>query len=135
MHTIRTAKGGSRAREGGGVEVMTWSFAIVLLGIVLAVPMIVLVVAWAERNRAREGEGWSVKTRACCYCSTRTKELRPYGIDGAWTCFGCATATPERKRETKAQFSARVDAAETASPLGVAVIGGDEPAQLGKGSA
>lgn len=56
----------------------------------------------------------------CHYCDKST-DLRPYGPKGAMVCFGCAMATPERKREAERQFGAQVEACN-----GPAVIDGTE---------
>jgi hypothetical protein len=48
---------------------------------------------------------------ACCYCGTTEADLRPYGPKGAWLCFPCMKATPEREREAEANFGALLDAA------------------------
>ena len=62
---------------------------------------------------------------ACCYCGTTVAEMRPYGPKGAWTCFPCATSTPEREREAEKQFAAQFASAEKSSPSGVVVIGAE----------
>lgn len=45
-------------------------------------------------------------------------ELRPYGPNGAWICFNCMTASPEREAEAKRQFSAQLNACKFAAVLG-----------------
>lgn len=47
--------------------------------------------------------------RACYLCAC-PGDLRPYGPKGEWTCFSCAMATPERKRETERQFATQLAA-------------------------
>ena len=56
----------------------------------------------------------------CHYCGLLTGqvdprgkpvEMRPYGPGGAWVCFGCAMATPEREKETESNLGAAMDAA------------------------
>ena len=56
----------------------------------------------------------------CCYCGLTigqldqqgdTVELRLYGPNGAWVCFCCAMATPERERQTELNFEAQLNAA------------------------
>lgn len=58
----------------------------------------------------------------CHYCATTEKELRPYGPGGAWVCYPCATATPEREQEAAQGFGALLEAAGTIGG-GVATIG------------
>lgn len=68
---------------------------------------------------------------SCLYCSTTTRELRPYGPGGAWVCFECAFGTPERKSQTEQAYAAQLDAA---GPL--AVIGeptGPRPLRRNRG--
>jgi hypothetical protein len=59
----------------------------------------------------------------CHYCGTDDEELRPYGPGGDDVCFGCANATPEREADAGRAFGALLEAAEAASPVGVAAIG------------
>lgn len=47
----------------------------------------------------------------CFYCSALHKEMRPYGPKGAYVCFDCAMATPERKAQTDKAFGDQMDAA------------------------
>lgn len=57
-------------------------------------------------------------------------EVRPYGPQGAWICFNCMTASPEREAEAKKQFGSQLDAAGS-----VAIIGettGPRPLDGGK---
>ena len=54
-------------------------------------------------------------TRACCYCGTG-EELRPYGPGGALVCYGCASATPERRAEVDRHINAAFDLAQRLSP-------------------
>lgn len=69
--------------------------------------------------------------RRCHHChapSSPEVELRPYGPGGAFVCFPCATATPEREAQTAAAFGALLDANSAVSPSGVVAIGAqDEP--------
>lgn len=60
---------------------------------------------------------------ACHYCGSADEELRPYGPGGNDVCFGCATATPEREADAVSVFGSLYEAAESASPVGVAAIG------------
>jgi len=48
----------------------------------------------------------------CFYCKKTFDEddLRPYGRGGSFVCFDCATLTPERENETRANFRAQLDA-------------------------
>jgi hypothetical protein len=64
--------------------------------------------------------------RACCYCGN-SQGLRPYGPAGAWVCFPCAMATPERVAEAHRNFDAQLEAA------GPVVVIGEEtgPRPLG----
>lgn len=61
--------------------------------------------------------------RACHYCKTTEKDLRPYGPGGAWVCFPCGTATPEREAQAEAAFGALLDANAEISHSGIVVIG------------
>lgn len=54
----------------------------------------------------------------CFYCSALHKEMRPYGPKGAYVCFDCAMATPERKAQTGQAFDAQLDAAGPVSVIG-----------------
>jgi|SRR5207302_3034323 len=38
-------------------------------------------------------------------------ELRPYGPNAAWICFGCMKSSPAREAEAKRQFGAQLEAA------------------------
>jgi len=40
----------------------------------------------------------------CSVCGDTTKELRPYGKNGADVCFDCMMETPEREQEAKRRF-------------------------------
>ncbi len=60
----------------------------------------------------------------CHYCET-TEALRPYGPGGSPICFPCMKATPERERQAENIFGTLLEAAETLSPTGTAVIGFD----------
>jgi hypothetical protein len=62
-------------------------------------------------------------TDECHYCHSTEKELRPYGPGGAMVCHPCATATPEREKQTEAAFYALLDGAEAISQTGIAAIG------------
>ena len=57
--------------------------------------------------------------KVCTYCGKGEpdRELRPYGPGGAWVCFPCATATPEREAQTGAAFGALLDAAGSMTPV------------------
>lgn len=59
----------------------------------------------------------------CHYCGTSEKDLRPYGPGGAWVCFPCAMATPEREAQAEAAFGALLEGAEAISPTGIVAIG------------
>lgn len=66
----------------------------------------------------------------CYYCGPTDKGMRPYGPKGAWVCFACAMATPEREAQTGQAFGAQLEAAGP-----VAVIGeetGPRPLDGGK---
>jgi len=58
--------------------------------------------------------------RKCYYCGTDSKELRPYGPEGAWLCFDCMTADPAREVEAERQFK------EQCAAAGSVVIIGEE---------
>lgn len=60
---------------------------------------------------------------ACHYCGSTIRDLRPYGPGGAYVCFPCGTATPEREAQAKAAFGALLDGAEAISPTGLVAIG------------
>ncbi len=45
----------------------------------------------------------------CCYCNSSDGEFRPYGPNGAWCCFDCATS-PEHVDETNKNFKAQLQA-------------------------
>lgn len=64
--------------------------------------------------------------RSCHYCGTTKEDLRPYGPEGSWVCFPCATATPEREAAAHAAFGALLDGAEAISPSGIVAIGEPE---------
>lgn len=64
---------------------------------------------------------------ACHYCETTERELRPYGPEGSWVCFPCATATPEREHGTEAQFGLLLNANQAISPSGATVLTTDGP--------
>ncbi|WKK11951.1 hypothetical protein QYN14_25730 [Rhodococcus ruber] len=65
----------------------------------------------------------TITDRACHYCESTEKDLRPYGPGGAWVCFPCAMATPEREAQAEAAFGALLDGAEAISPAGIVAIG------------
>ena len=46
--------------------------------------------------------------RTCHYCPADF-DLRPYGPNGAYVCFPCAMATPEREQEAEEQFNKILD--------------------------
>lgn len=50
--------------------------------------------------------------RCCCYCSEEFEAalLRPYGPDGADSCFPCAMSTSERMRVAKQGLGATLGA-------------------------
>lgn len=54
----------------------------------------------------------------CFYCGGADKEMRPYGPKGAYVCFACATATPERDKQTAQAFGAQLDAAGPVALIG-----------------
>ena len=70
--------------------------------------------------------------RVCCYCP-QTKDLRPYGPKGAWVCFPCATATPEREAEAHRQLGALFDACDRQGPISVLTEAGPRPLEKGNG--
>lgn len=49
--------------------------------------------------------------------------MRPYGPKGAWICYPCMTATPEREAEAARQFNAQLKAAGDASSTRTVMIG------------
>lgn len=55
--------------------------------------------------------------RTCTYCG-ESKECRPYGPRGEMICFHCAFSTPEREAQTKAAFTAQLDAAGPHAVIG-----------------
>lgn len=60
----------------------------------------------------------STDLRVCHYCRTGEREMRPYGPDGAWVCFPCAFATPERKAETEQNYGAQLMGSGPAAVIG-----------------
>ena len=73
--------------------------------------------------------------RACHYCETTEKELRPYGPGGSWVCFPCATSTPEREQVAQGAFGALLDAvAEVAPVVSIGTQEGPIPFPLPSGS-
>lgn len=72
---------------------------------------------------ATSGNGSHV---TCHYCRM-PGELRPYGPNGAWLCFHCMIASPEREAAAKAVFGAQLDAA---GPVAVATRDGPVPQPL-----
>lgn len=54
---------------------------------------------------------------ACIYCRTRA-DLRPYGPRGAFLCFSCMKAEPEREAEAFRQFAAQLEAAGRRAVIG-----------------
>lgn len=67
--------------------------------------------------------------RECHYCGTTHDELRPYGPGGAWLCYPCMKATPEREAQAHRAFGALLDAAEQIAPTGIVAIGGQDGPQ------
>jgi hypothetical protein len=67
-------------------------------------------------------------SRTCHYGCGATEDLRPYGPGGAWVCFPCAMATPEREHQTEHAFGALLDAAD--APTGVALLTDEGPAPV-----
>lgn len=65
--------------------------------------------------------------RACHYCGTTERSLRPYGPGGAFICLPCGHETPERLAETDANMALALELAEAASPDGVVFITDDGP--------
>lgn len=64
----------------------------------------------AHRNHEPEAD-WG-KTRATCYYHgpvPKSEEMRQYAPEGRWTCFPCATSTPEREKVAQAAFMALVE--------------------------
>ena len=59
----------------------------------------------------------------CHYCKTDEKDLRPYGPGGAWVCYDCAMATPERESQAQAAFGGLFEASEAISTTGIVAIG------------
>lgn len=67
----------------------------------------------------------------CCYCGETFPDLgdlRPYGPDGANTCFDCAMATPERERLAEQMLMKAFNkASDDAGSGGMIVIHVDGP--------
>lgn len=64
-----------------------------------------------------------------CYCCKAKEdypkvELRPYGPGGAWICFDCMIADPEKEKEAKRQFGSQLDAC---GPVAIATENGPVP--------
>jgi len=64
-----------------------------------------------------------------CYYCDKTNDLRPYGPNCAMVCFGCAMATPERKKEAESQFAMQLDACGDVAMIGGAGAAGPYPAK------
>lgn len=60
----------------------------------------------------------------CVYCgkASSLEQLRPYGVDGALSCFGCAMK-PENKATTEAAFKTQLDSAGPTPVLDPAGVG------------
>lgn len=54
-----------------------------------------------------------------CYVCHATDDLRPYGPNGQWVCFDCATRTPEAQAITAATFNVQLDACGDAAIIGL----------------
>jgi hypothetical protein len=70
--------------------------------------------------------------RACHYCNTTERELRPYGPGGSWVCLPCVESDPERDAAAQGRFGALLDANAQIGG-GVVQIGsedGPQPFQL-----
>ena len=76
-----------------------------------------------EQFRQEHGGALPAEVK-CCYCGgsegeidKRGKEieLRPYGPNSAWLCYGCMKETPEREAEADRQIGAAFEAAERTS--------------------
>ncbi len=50
--------------------------------------------------------------RACHYCQTTEKELRPYGPNGEIVCFQCGMSTPERRDAADRAIRAKLNACD-----------------------
>lgn len=59
--------------------------------------------------------------RVCHYCGSTDRELRPYGPGGAFVCFPCVTATPEREQAAARAFGALLEAVGAASQAPVQI--------------
>lgn len=57
-------------------------------------------------------------------------ELRPYGPNGAWICWRCMKASPERELEAKRQFAAQLEASGDIALIGELI--GPRPINRGK---
>ncbi len=61
--------------------------------------------------------------RACIHCGSTAAELRPYGPKGAWLCFACMKASPDRERDAVAAYQQQLAAASAASTNARVFIG------------
>lgn len=63
----------------------------------------------------------------CHYGCGASEDLRPYGPDGAWVCYPCASSSTERRQATERAMAAVIGAAAAASPVGSVVFQNDRP--------
>ena len=56
--------------------------------------------------------------KACHYCNTSARALRPYGPNASWVCFDCATATPEREKQAESMFYNQLNAIKGPALIG-----------------
>ncbi len=64
--------------------------------------------------------------RACCYCGSTKREMRPYGPGGSMTCFPCMKSSPDRERAAEQAYHALLDGATVISPSGAVAIGTED---------
>jgi len=57
-------------------------------------------------------------TRQCYDCGT-THDLRPYGPNGSWVCYKCATSTPEREQAAMANMHSQMSAIDGPFVIGL----------------
>ena len=70
----------------------------------------------------------STAPRACHWCQSTTRELRPYGPGGVDQCFDCMMAVPGRQAEALKNFDALMEATSYLSDVIVLTPDGPRPA-------